>query len=202
MGFPRGSVDAAALPSDLVDLIRSAMAGDESSRSPDPVLDEAILAAGRDVEAARIESDGYSVSKERWPGGAAYATCLTHDVDNVARPRSHLRERRDRFGTLDYLAAIVGLRSLYNNIGLVASMERSRGLTSSFYLMAFNYDLGPLAPTLASLRSDGWDIGLHGDFGTHDSGERMAEAASRAWLGGVVPPEPFFLHILSSFWAV
>lgn len=137
------------------------------------------MTAGEDVEAARIESDGYSVSKERWPGGAAYAACLTHDVDNVERPRSHLRERRDRFGALDYLAAVMGLRSLYNNIGLVASMERARGLTSSFYLMAFNYDLGPLAPTLASLRSEGWDIGLHGDFGTHDSEERMAEAASR-----------------------
>jgi len=33
------------------------------------------------------------------------------------------------------------------------------------------------------IRGEGWDVGLHGDFGTHDSAEKMNEAMSRFATG-------------------
>ncbi len=135
-----------------------------------------ILAFSKKLEREALESEGVSVRKARWPNGAAFSVCLTHDVDNIRRPLSHILSVRRRFGRGDFLLAMLGLRSLYNNISLIAEQERARGVRSSFYFLTANYSLKKLAGSITNLDRRGWEIGLHGDFGTHDSAEGLGRA--------------------------
>jgi peptidoglycan/xylan/chitin deacetylase (PgdA/CDA1 family) len=86
---------------------------------------------------------------------------------------------RNRFSSSDLVLAVLGLRSLYNNIALVAAIENKRGVRSSFYVLTSNYNLGKISAELAKLAADGWEVGLHGEFGTHDSKEKMEDDISR-----------------------
>ena len=136
-----------------------------------------LLAATR---TAALAGSGYFVRKARWPSAAPFAVCLTHDVDNISRPRGHIWRTRSRFSAPDVVGGLLGLIRLYDNVGLIASEEASRGFHSSFYyLSSSNYPLGAVKPEGERIRALGWEVGLHGDFGTHDSQEKMEEAISR-----------------------
>ncbi len=63
--------------------------------------------------------------------------------------------------------------------GAVVREEGRRGYHSSFYYLTTNYPLGRLKEAAAHLTRDGWDVGLHGDFGTHDSLEEMKRSLER-----------------------
>lgn len=179
LGLVRGSLGLDEVPSEFTESLSEAMRGSEASESSEPALDLRAQKLMAELEGTMLDRDGFILAKARWPGGAPYAACLTHDVDNVSRTRSHLIDVRDRFSRSDFLLALLGLKSLYNNISYVAKEEERRHLRSSFYMLSSNYDLSPLASTLRSLGASGWDIGLHGDFGTHDSEPKMAEAMER-----------------------
>jgi peptidoglycan/xylan/chitin deacetylase (PgdA/CDA1 family) len=62
--------------------------------------------------------------------------------------------------------------------------------------LSSNYDLRPLAPTLRTLRERGWEVGLHGDFGTHDSEPKMAEATERLRIATGARPKGVREHFL------
>ena len=175
LGLPSGDVDPERIPSDFVDLLKSAVRGG-AGPWPSPVLEEAVKRLGAEIESSLVEQNGYSVRKARWPNAADYAVCLTHDVDSISRPIRHILERRDRFSYPDLLLALLHLRSLYDNTEYIARLERARGVRSSFYFLTREYDISRLKRRLARLASEGWDIGLHGDFGTHDSPDRLLEA--------------------------
>lgn len=188
LGLPLGTLDSAQLPADLVELVAGAMRGDEKAASPDPIVESAVNAFGAELERAELERSGFHVRKARWPGNAPYAVALTHDVDNIARPRSHLMERRSRFSKRDFLLAILGVRSVYDNVSYMAGLERAKGLRSSFYFLSSEYDMGKVSADLPALQREGWEVGLHGDFGTHDSAEKFAEALARfRRVAGVEP---------------
>ncbi|MDV3276965.1 MAG: hypothetical protein LYZ69_00685 [Nitrososphaerales archaeon] len=178
LGLAVGDIDAESVPSELVEGISSAMRGEATAASEEPLLERSIQEYGAVAIASIEEKRGHVLLKERWPGGARYASCLTHDVDNLSRPLSHIVRRRGRFTTSDFLLGMMGLRQLYDNISLVAGLESTRRLRSSFYLLTANYDLRRKSNQLNSLTRAGWDIGLHGDFGTHDSQSKMARALS------------------------
>ncbi len=196
LGLPEGSVDPASVPSELAAAIGSAMGGAENSASAEPRIELMVLDFLEDHERRWLDATGFSVRKARWPGGARYAACLTHDVDNIERPWSHVAERRERFSTRDYWLARLGIISLYNNLSRVADMESRRGLRSSFYLLSSNYDLSRLSKELSTMKTDGWEIGLHGDFGTHDSEQMMKEAAERFEKGTGIRPVGLREHYL------
>jgi hypothetical protein len=86
LGLCRGSVEPQAVPTDFVDRLAGAMRGAEAASSQEPKLEEAVLDAGKDIVQSILETDGIVVWKERWPRGAKYAVCLTHDVDSLQRP--------------------------------------------------------------------------------------------------------------------
>jgi hypothetical protein len=206
LGLSKGTLRPDDVPNEFVELLAAALRGAEASQSPEPELEKRSLRLLSEVESALLERDGFYLRKARWPGGAPYAACLTHDVDNVSRPRSHLIQVRSRFSPSDFLLAMMGLKSLYNNISYVAREEEHRNLRSSFYLLSSNYDLTRLRPTLTSLKDRGWEIGLHGDFGTHDSEEKMADAVSRFNSAtGIVPRglrEHFLRFDYGASWAI
>ena len=184
------------MPSELGELIVAATKGGESLASEDPTLEMRVMGFLKELEEASLDEEGFLLRKARWPGGARYAACLTHDVDNISRPRSHIIAVRERFSTPDLLLALLGLKSLYNNIVYTASMEERRRLRSSFYLLSSGYDLEGIADTLRELQGLGWEIGLHGDFGTHDTHDNMAAAVARFKSQTRIEPRGLREHFL------
>ncbi len=179
MGLAKDSLDPADVHAGFVDELSAAMRGSPDSAAAQPALEGEVAKALEAIERRSLEEMGWFVRKARWPGNAPFGVCLTHDVDNVSRPLGHLLRRAGRFGTTDLLLALVGLRSVYNNIDHIAEIERKRGYRSSFYFLSKNYDLDKLSRTAKGLDGAGWEVGLHGDFGTHDSPQAMAEASAR-----------------------
>lgn len=196
LGLAKGSVDPGAIPTEFVGALADALTGAERSRSREPALEQSVLEVGRDIIRSILESDGFVLWKERWPQAAKYAACLTHDVDSITRPISHVLSRRTRFSAKDILLATTGLRNPYDNISHVVSLERKRSLRSSFYFLSGTYDLRPRAQQLGSIQKLGWDVGLHGDFGTHDSAERMLDAVARIKAATGIPPSGVREHYL------
>jgi len=179
LGLARGSVDPEAVPTEFVESLAEALKGSEGSRSPTPTLEASLQEVGNDIVQSMLDTQGCVVWKERWPGGARYAACLTHDVDNLTWPVSHLLKRRSRFSAGDFVLGVLGLKDLYDNTSYAVEIERRRNLRSSFYFLTGAYDLRPKAALLASMREQGWEVGLHGDFGTHDSSENMESAVKK-----------------------
>ena len=196
LGLVRGALGADDVPSEFAESLSEAMRGSEAAESSEPTLDLRAQRLVSELEGTLLDRDGFTLTKERWPHAAPYAACLTHDVDNVSRSRGHLVEVRRRFSRSDFILALLGLKSVYNNISYVAEQEGQRKLHSSFYLLSSNYDLRPLAPTLRTLRERGWEVGLHGDFGTHDSEPKMAEATERLRIATGARPKGVREHFL------
>lgn len=196
LGLADQSLDPASVPSDLAAQITDAVRGSPDAASDAPVLEQAVAKYLTDVEGEFLEKEGFFVRKARWPGGAPFAACLTHDVDNVKRPLGHIIRRAGRFSFPDLVLGLLGARSLYNNISMVAGLEAKNGFRSTFYLLTKNYDLKELSGTIAQLRGSGWEVGLHGDFGTHDSREAMAGAVSRLTAAMGAKPSGVREHFL------
>jgi peptidoglycan/xylan/chitin deacetylase (PgdA/CDA1 family) len=178
LGLVYRSLDPERIPSELVDRLASAVRGSPESATSAPDLEGHILRFLADLEAETLERSRLFVRKARWPQNAQYAACVTHDVDNVRRPMAHILRRANRFSFPDMVLALLGLKSLYNNIDLISDLEAKQSLRSSFYFLSKNYDLRALAPTARRLVESGWEVGLHGDFGTHDSMEAMRDAVT------------------------
>lgn len=179
LGLIRGTADESMITQDLVDEVSSVLRGGHPDGFPLPSVEEKMRAVLATARRDAIARDGCFLRKARWPRGASVAVCLTHDVDNIARPRGHLWKTRSRFAPGELVEGLLGVGNPYENILLIASKEREQGFRSSFYFMTSNYPLGPLKAEAASLRGHGWEVGMHGDFGTHDSFEKMKEAVSR-----------------------
>jgi hypothetical protein len=69
-------------------------------------------------------------------------------------------------------------------------------MKSSFYFLSSNYPLDRLTHRVKELVEGGWDVGLHGDFGTHDSSEEMKKAVGRFAAGLGFHPKGVREHFL------
>lgn len=183
LGLVEGSLAAEEVPSDIVDELASVLRGAQPEDSTTPSLERKIRAFLPDLARSSLDESRCFVRKARWPGAAPVAVCLTHDVDNVERPREHIEKVRERFSRSEYAKWERGELSLYDNAPLIAERETAAGFRSSFYYLSANYPLERVRPTAKSLRSKGFEVGLHGDFGTHDSEEEMARAVDRLTRG-------------------
>jgi len=169
------------LPQGFVDKVASVLRSGVAPPGADattPYLEKELFSLLPKIRDASLQRDGFFVRKARWPDASPLAVCLTHDVDNIERPFEHAWKTRERFGRLDVLGARLGM-SLYNNVRLVAAAEQGRGLRSSFYFMSSEYPLEKLRAVSDLIAQSGWEVGLHGDFGTHDSLDKMNEAVAK-----------------------
>jgi len=196
LGLPVGEVVADDLPRDLVDLIASAVRGESPGEPERPYVEEELGEFFRETRVSSLEKNGYFLYKARWPNASRFAVCLTHDVDSIAHTRGHIFSTRQRFGRGDLILGMIGLKALYNNLLSVADEERRRGFRSSFFILTLSYSLSELSGTLRLLKNDGWEIGLHGDFGTHDSPVKMREALERFRGGTGLTPTGVREHYL------
>ncbi len=188
LGLAVGEVDADQLPADLVDLVASAVRGRSPGNPERPYVEEKLNEFLREAMISSLEKNGHFLRKARWPNASPFSVCLTHDVDSIAHTRRHILSTRGRFRTVDLILGLIGLKSLYNNLVSVAEGEKRKGFRSSFFFLTADYSLSELSHSLRMLKNDGWEIGLHGDFGTHDSLEKMKEALDRFLDGtGFIP---------------
>ncbi len=116
LGLMEGSLRPENLPDELVRTISSTLRGQLPADAVGPSLERQILSLLPSLRAASIATDGYFVRKARWPGAAPFAVCLTHDVDNISRPRRHIWRTRTRFGLSDLIGGLLGITSLYDNV--------------------------------------------------------------------------------------
>jgi len=179
LGLAAGSLLPEDVPGDLLDELASVMRGVPLDDSSTPSLETRIMEFLGWLERSALERQGFFVRKARWPDAAPLAVCLTHDVDNIERPMEHVLKVKDRFSKADLAKARKGLISLYDNIELIGEREAEEGFRSSFYLMSANYPLDKVKAAARRLHAKGWEVGLHGDFGTHDSESEMERAVER-----------------------
>ena len=196
LGLASGSLRPGDVPGDLVDELSSVMRGTPPRDSTTPSLEAGVMRFLKELERSAVDEDGFFVRKARWPGAAPLAVCLTHDVDNIERPPEHILRVKDRFSASDFSKARRGLISLYDNIDLIREREAAEGFRSSFYLMSKEYPLEKVKASARRLLAKGWDVGLHGDFGTHDSEEEMAKAVERLAEAVGVRPRGLREHYL------
>jgi hypothetical protein len=196
LGLASGSLRAEDVPRDLVDELASVMRGATPRDSKTPSLEFRIQGLLAQLERSAIEEEGYFVRKARWPDAAPFAVCLTHDVDNIERPMEHVLKTKDRFTKSDLEKAKRGLISLYDNVELIGEREGAEGFRSSFYFLSANYSLEKVRRAARKLKARGWEIGLHGDFGTHDSEAAMKRAVERLTEGIGIRPRGLREHYL------
>lgn len=196
LGLVSGSLRLEDVPVDLVEELTSVMRGSAPKDASTPSLETRVMRFLSGLEETALDDQGFFVRKARWPGAAPLAVCLTHDVDNIERPPEHVLMVKDRFTASDFRMAQRGLISLYDNIDLIREREASEGFHSSFYLMSAEYSLEKVKAPAQRLHASGWEVGLHGDFGTHDSEAEMAKAVERLKEGTGIRPRGLREHYL------
>jgi peptidoglycan/xylan/chitin deacetylase (PgdA/CDA1 family) len=108
------------------------------------------------------------IQKWYWPQGREFAVCLTHDVDKIEEGIEHIMKIKDRFSTLTFIGTLLRISNPYMNIPKIVKIEKELNTKSSFYLLANVYDLNKISKLVEKIKDYGWEIGLHGNFGTHN----------------------------------
>jgi peptidoglycan/xylan/chitin deacetylase (PgdA/CDA1 family) len=140
-----------------------------------------------------------------------FALCLTHDVDRPYKTYQSffyaLRERRPahlesllprvnpywRFEEIMALEEHLGVRSAFYFLDAKYLLSRSpREWISPFYWLEWLGGYDPTAPAIArivrALDDGGWEVGLHGSYGTHCDPERLA--AEKRKLEAILGHDP------------
>jgi peptidoglycan/xylan/chitin deacetylase (PgdA/CDA1 family) len=139
-----------------------------------------------------------------FPENKTFAVCLTHDVDDIYPPLSHV-----------LLSSIYCLKSFnfqgfaeqllwkfrgkenspYFNLSEIMDLEARFGAKSSFYFIAaeadpirFRYDIEDIGHYLGEVSDRGWEVGLHGGYYSFDNLEDIRREKKRveAVLGRTV----------------
>ena len=152
------------------------------SQSPEQTFDAPVNSVLKSMKSKifdeRLGSGKPFVRKALWPEGVDFASALTHDADRLTAPLSHVMKVRRRFSFSLIIKRILSLDDPYWNTEKMVDLEAELNFTSSFYLLIHDYSLNGRRDYIKSIATKGWDIGLHGSFGTHESAERMREDVS------------------------
>ena len=168
------------IPEDIINQISIALTGrdmDAETFDPDiaPDVDGFIQWAQEIYEELCKENNIPAIWKSRWPNGKTFAVALTHDSDSIDVTEEHLQEVKDRFNESDLKEALEGKKNLYWNVERIKEIESKFDFHSSFYFLTSEYNLEQYKDVLDELSKDGWEIGLHAGFGTHENEGKMNE---------------------------
>ena len=171
------------IPEDIINQISIALTGrdiDAETFDPDiaPDVDGFIQWAQEIYEELCKENNIPAIWKSRWPNGKTFAVALTHDSDSIDVTEEHLQEVKDRFNESDLKEALEGKKNLYWNVERIKEIESKFDFHSSFYFLTSEYNLEQYKDVLDELSKDGWEIGLHAGFGTHENEGKMNEDIS------------------------
>lgn len=120
-----------------------------------------------------------------YPDQKKFAVCLTHDIDDIYPPLSHMAfssissvrklEMRELAHQLTWKLRGKA-HSPYRNFDEIMALEEQYGARSSFYAMATDRDIRrfrayrveDLESDLGSVVDKGWEVGLHGGYYAFD----------------------------------
>jgi len=144
----------------------------EVNRNPiNPVVSEFLIKKGKKLE---------------WPDNYNFAVCLTHDIDQIY----------PTFKYRIYTSLKYGFKGLFNksfnrllyrdnpywNFKEIIEIEKKYNAKSTFYFIATekgfhgrHYKIEALRNVLKFIKSNGWDIGLHGAYSSYDNYKKMIE---------------------------
>ncbi len=141
-----------------------------------------------------------------YPDGKAFALCLTHDVDDIYPPLTHIALSSlycARAFNFSQMARQVLWKlnrrwpSPYLNFRRIMALESRYHARSTFYFMAterdvhrFRYRIEDLQPELRHIVENGWDVGLHTGYYSFDNmpglaaeKQRLEQALGREIIG-------------------
>ena len=168
------------IPDDIVKQISVALTGKDVhtetfEEDDSPIVDEFIQWAQEVYEEVCKENNIPAVWKSKWPNNKRFAVALTHDSDSIEVTEEHLQKVKDRFSESDLKEALEGRKNLYWNIERIKEAEDKFRFKSSFYFLTSEYNVEQYKDVLDELMKNGWEIGLHAGFGTHDNEDKMKE---------------------------
>jgi peptidoglycan/xylan/chitin deacetylase (PgdA/CDA1 family) len=113
-----------------------------------------------------------------YPDNKKFAVCLTHDIDDISQPLSHIINsslytlKKSGFkGAKELIPGNSSKPGQYKNFKKIMEIEKKYGAVSSFYFLAtdkdplrFRYDIEEILEDLESIRDSGFEIGLHGGY--------------------------------------
>jgi hypothetical protein len=131
----------------------------------------------------------------RFPENKTFAVCLTHDVDDIYPPLSHIllssvqyfKNLNFRHSAAQFLWKLKGKEcSPYLNLLKIMDLEASYGAKSSFYFIAteadpirFRYAVEDIEHHLKEISARGWEVGLHGGYYSYNSLEAVKKEKKR-----------------------
>lgn len=158
-----------------------------------PIVNEYIEVLWRWIDSFNL---GLS-RKDPW-GGKKFAVCLTHDVDRVKKfrlipPFLTLKRALFQMRSLgkasaifaDYVSGLLRLKDDPYQVALerIIDLEKEHGVKSSFYFMAHGEDYSIRDPFIAGLiehlKSEHFEIGLHGSFNSYDNPDILRQEKGR-----------------------
>jgi len=86
---------------------------------------------------------------------------LTHDVDSLSKPISHVLKRWRRFAFKDLLMHVLSLKSLYNNLSELERLEDRYDYRSTIFVPVVFFPISDISSQLSKMAEDGWEIALH-----------------------------------------
>ncbi|MBC6609348.1 hypothetical protein H8B15_00325 [Hymenobacter sp. BT507] len=135
-----------------------------------------------DVLKTAVEhATGQSLPPRRWTNNAPFATCITHDVDNLysawKAPAKAALQRRDWLGFGRQLWRHFTQKDAWDNLEEVQQAVAQYGAKSTFFFLTehrkaadappnADYRIGRLLPRLQQLAATGTELALHGSIGT------------------------------------
>ena len=166
----------------------------------EPVVNLYILLLRDLLLLAAHRSGRMLLRKLEWPAGQGYCVSPTHDVDRLAkwRGRSILKGMLNGKAREVFSSVRKSNSDPWWNLDHICETEKKIGVRSTFYFFAdrggergAKYDCVSIKELLRNLVDGGWEIGLHGSYGSMvDKGKlikekmRLGEAA-RTDIAGV-----------------
>ena len=130
-----------------------------------------------------------------WPDEKPFALCITHDVDEIYPPTTHILnsipyflKNQDSDFLYNAIRCKMGKRkqSPYMNFNAIMKLEQGYGATSSFYFLAteedirrFRLSVEDLGDTIGTMVDLGFEVGLHGGYYSFDDKQRIKNEKER-----------------------
>ena len=153
-----------------IDIIADLLSGKKVNDEPnnpkiDRIFESYLLKLKKSMEKKNIPI----LIKKKWPSGKRFAVAITHDADRISVDKEHFNKVKDRFTEEIIEEFRDGIKDPYWNVEEMAKIEKEFGFKSSFYLLLSEYQIDQKLQTFKILMNEGWEIGLHGGFDTHNN---------------------------------
>ena len=168
------------IPDDIIEQISVALTANDIEteifdHDSAPEVDEFIIWAQEIYEELCKDNNIPAIWKSRWPNGKKFAVALTHDSDSIEVTKEHLQEVKERFTEDDLEEALNNNKNLYWNVERIKEIEEEFNFKSSFYFLTSEYNVSKYKNILNEFNRNGWEVGLHAGFETHENEDKMNE---------------------------